>query len=288
MTQSKPWPVNAIAETRQVGPARGLIRPQHYTDDGEFHHARIGPRPDLAGHVQHFWIVTWDRQGAEPVLRETLPHPNVHLIVEDGAATIYGIHSGRFAVTLGNRGAVFGVKFRPGGFRPLLGRSVSTLRNGQLPAAQLLGTEVTEFARRIWEYPDDLALVEAAEALLVERLPPMTEPGLLAGQITDAIADDRSLTTVDGVVARWKIGKRRLQRLFNEHVGIGPKWVINRYRLHSALAEIDGGRTIDWTRLALELGYFDQAHFIRDFKALVGCAPGDYRGGRSTRTPEPT
>jgi AraC-like DNA-binding protein len=52
--------------------------------------------------------------------------------------------------------------------------------------------------------------------------------------------------------------------------------VINRYRLHEALERLAQGGNVEWARLALDLGYFDQAHFIRDFKALVGRTPGEY------------
>ena len=72
---------------------------------------------------------------------------------------------------------------------------------------------------------------------------------------------------------------RALQRLFREYVGVSPKWVINRYRLHEALEQIAAGGAIDWSALALDLGYFDQAHFIRDFRRLVGVSPGAYARG---------
>ena len=67
-----------------------------------------------------------------------------------------------------------------------------------------------------------------------------------------------------------------MQRLFQQYVGIGPKWVISRYRLHEAVEQLAADRSVDWTRLALDLGYFDQAHFIRDFKRLVGRTPADF------------
>ncbi|HJU40524.1 MAG TPA: helix-turn-helix domain-containing protein, partial [Tahibacter sp.] len=67
-----------------------------------------------------------------------------------------------------------------------------------------------------------------------------------------------------------------LQRLFGDYVGASPKWVINRYRLHEAVERLAAGDAVDWADLALELGYFDQAHFNRDFKRLVGRAPGAF------------
>jgi AraC-like DNA-binding protein len=78
------------------------------------------------------------------------------------------------------------------------------------------------------------------------------------------------------VARRFGLGPRSLQRLFREHVGVSPKWVIKRFRLHEALEQVSAGADVDWTQLALDLGYFDQAHFIRDFKAIVGEPPTGY------------
>lgn len=71
----------------------------------------------------------------------------------------------------------------------------------------------------------------------------------------------------------------KLQRLFNEYVGVSPKWVINRYRLHEAVAILAQDQSIDWAQLAADLGYFDQAHFIRDFKSVTGRTPTEYVTG---------
>ena len=62
------------------------------------------------------------------------------------------------------------------------------------------------------------------------------------------------------------------EALFREYVGVTPKWVIQRYRLFEAAERLASGQA-DGAQLAHELGYFDQAHFIRDFKAMVGKSP---------------
>ena len=72
-----------------------------------------------------------------------------------------------------------------------------------------------------------------------------------------------------------------LQRLFGRYVGVSPKWVIQRYRLHEAAEQLATGESVSQTELALNLGYSDQAHFIRDFKAIVGVSPAAY--ARATR-----
>ena len=69
---------------------------------------------------------------------------------------------------------------------------------------------------------------------------------------------------------------RALQRLFAKYVGVSPKWVIQRYRLHEAAEQLASGAPISHSELALTLGYSDQAHFTRDFKAMVGTSPAAY------------
>ncbi|MDF2725313.1 MAG: AraC family transcriptional regulator, partial [Paenibacillus sp.] len=60
------------------------------------------------------------------------------------------------------------------------------------------------------------------------------------------------------------------------YVGVSPKWVIQRYRLHEAAEQMERGEVADWAKLSLELGYYDQAHLIKAFKAIVGKSPEQY------------
>jgi AraC-like DNA-binding protein len=64
--------------------------------------------------------------------------------------------------------------------------------------------------------------------------------------------------------------------LFAEYVGIGPKWVIRRYRLHEVTERLAAGGRVDWAALAADLGYADQAHLVRDFKQMFGEPPTRY------------
>ncbi|KAF1711839.1 AraC family transcriptional regulator [Pseudoxanthomonas sacheonensis] len=261
-----------------AGKARGLLRSA--PAPGVFHHARLSPPAALAAVVQHFWIVRWDLRGCPAQIRETLPHPNAHLVLETGQARVHGVHTGRFATVLEGQGAVFGVKFRPGGFHPFLRAPLSTLRNRSVPLRELFGAEGDCLGPAVLSQQDDAAMAAVAVDFLALHLPPVGEEVERVGRIVDGIAVDRSVNTLEDLVAQWRTGRRALQRMFNEYVGVGPKWVINRYRMHEALERMEQDDELEWARLALELGYFDQAHFIRDFKALVGCPPAEYRRRR--------
>ena len=88
---------------------------------------------------------------------------------------------------------------------------------------------------------------------------------------------DQELLTVAEVATRFATTPRTLQRLFLDLVGVGPKWVLARYRMHDAVAQLDSGYTGTLTDLAHRWGWYDQAHFTRDFTTLVGVTPGQYR-----------
>jgi AraC-like DNA-binding protein len=59
-------------------------------------------------------------------------------------------------------------------------------------------------------------------------------------------------------------------------VGVSPKWVLQRYRLQEAAERMASGEATDPAELALDLGYFDQAHFGNDFRRYVGIPPAAY------------
>lgn len=261
-----------IEPHRDVGPARGVLHEKLVP--GKLQHSRHAPSPVLATWVQHFWSVRWEVHGA-PQQVQTLPHPNVHLVIERGRSGIFGIASGRFTRTLVGRGGVFGVKFRPGGFHPFLGRSVATLANRSLPIASVFSGAV-DIETKVLAQEEPEGMVAVMSEFLAARLPLPDENVERVAGIVDSIVHDRSMTSVEQLALRESMNKRALQRLFGNYVGASPKWVINRYRLHEALELIANGRPPDWTTLALNLGYFDQAHFIRDFKTLVGHSPAQY------------
>jgi AraC-like DNA-binding protein len=264
----------AIGKTRRPPSSepRGVL---HRLAVGEFAHGRFEAPADLADRIEHFWSVRWNLEGLPPQVQETLPHPNVHLVVEPGSIAAWGVHTGRWTRVLQGRSSAFGIKFRPGAFRSLLGRAVSTIADSSIPATTLFGDDAA-MLDGVLACDGDAAAAAFASEFLRTRLPPMAGPALLAGRIVDSAAGDLDLHSADELARRFDMSLRALQRLFNDYVGVGPKWVIKRYRMHEAVARVQAGQPVSWAALAQDLGYFDQAHFIADFRQLVGRTPGDY------------
>jgi AraC-like DNA-binding protein len=199
------------------------------------------------------------------------------VVIERGQpGRLGGVSSGRFTRLLEGEGRVFGIKFRPGGFRPFWHRSMSTLTDRILSLPEAFGADGAAFEAGILALDEDEARLALAENFLRARLPPADANVAVIDNLVARVIADRELTRVEQLAALAGLGTRALQRLFNDYVGITPKWMIQRYRLHEALARLAGGDTPDWAAFALALGYFDQAHFIRDFRTMVGVTPAQY------------
>lgn len=276
--------------TRSPGPPRGLLHLTAHRD--KFRHARHLPDPGLATVVEHYWFVRWDLRGQPPHRQESLTHPSLHLVFErqDLAhhARLVGVVRKRFSRVLEGEGRVFGVKFKPGGFHPFVQTPVSAFTDRQLPAATIFGPDVSALDASLLPHEDDDDMVmRLIDRFLRDRRVHGAPVDLADPQVATVsaivarIAADREITKVGELARRAGLNTRQLQRLFNQYVGASPKWVIQRYRLHDALERVASGAVVDWSALAADLGYFDQAHFIKDFKALVGQSPTDYARGPS-------
>ncbi len=255
-------------------PPRGVLDGQVAPADLDIGYGRWHPPSDLAPFVEHFWSVRWNL--TTPLVRQTLPHPSVHWVTEGQVSEVGGIERGRFVRVIEGRGRVMAAKFRPGGFCAFYARPQHELTGKRRRATELLGVD-GDFAARVMASSDDDALallVAALRARQPERQPRAEE----AERIVAAIAADSDLISVARVSERFGVAPLALQRLFQSKIGIAPKWVIQRYRLHEALARIHTAQ-VSWAQLAHELGFTDQAHFARTFKRFIGRTPGEYARG---------
>ena len=225
-------------------------------------HEYVAPAPDLAPFVARYWLVEWTY--TRPYRQLIVPYPNVHLTLHGDSARLTGVSSGHVYQVLDGAGRVFGIAFRPGMFRSFLGRAVSTITDREFPAAEVFGGVPAKHA------------VSEVEDFLRARLPEPDPKAELAARVVDRITTAPEIVRVDALADEFGTTVRQLQRLFAEHVGVGPKWVIRRYRLHEVGERLASGVEFDWAGLAGELGYADQAHFVRDFTAMVGESPTRY------------
>jgi AraC-like DNA-binding protein len=257
---------------------------------------RHAPSADLAGIIDRFWIVRWDLRGPEGGPREqaTLPFPAVNVVVGDHQPGVFGPTSARFVAKLQGAGSVFGVKFRPAGFRGLLAPGLSArdlVDRSCAPAAAFVdGPAAAAWVERVEALAsgdDDAATtrVRLTEALVRAHHRGLVKEDDEVNQIVELARSDTSLTRVASLATRAGVGVRCLERLVRAAVGVPPKWILRRFRVQEAAARLAANDAVDLPGLALDLGYTDQPHFIRDFRAQTGYTPARYAALCLGRTP---
>lgn len=247
---------------------QGILRPLAGLE--RFELTRVAPPEDLAPFVTLFWTSRWDLPEGETHEQEILPFPGVNLACEDGGLFVHGPCTERFVAKLSGSGSVTGARFTPAGFSAFTRVPMRKLVDRVLPAGEVTG--------RVPEPPP--ATPEACRAHLsayvrafgAERSRDMA----LADRLVAMAQAEARDVTAPRLAAAAGISVRSLHRLLERHVGVGTKWIVRRARVQDAAERVARGERVDWAAVAQELGYHDQAHLIRDFRAQVGATPAAY------------
>ncbi|MGH1342477.1 MAG: helix-turn-helix domain-containing protein [Nannocystales bacterium] len=243
----------------------------------KFGGGRFHPPDSLAPFVEHFWTTHWDLRGEPVYEQDVLPHPTVNVVLEPGCSEVVGVMTGKFTRRLEGLGRVFSATFWPGGYSAFHPGPLTELTDRRVPLGDLLDVDVPTLERRVFvDAGDDAERVDALVGALEACRPRLDPAAAQARDIVRTIIDEPEILRVDDIAAQVGLGVRTLQRLFARHVGVSPKWVIQRKRLHDAAERLAAPEPPDLAALAAELGYADQAHFVRDFRSVVGVAPGSY------------
>ena len=241
---------------------------------------RYAPSAGLADLIGRYWIPVWSLP--RPSTQSTLQHPVCLIVISNTYARFYGVVKGLSSVTLDGDGWAVGVMLRPAAGRLLLQRPVRQAADSWVPLASLPSLDGTALTRRVTEAmtaePDAVdshhAAIAAYESALRSLLP-IDQAGLQINAVIDWLAEHPEVTRVAELATAFGLTERSLQRLVVDRVGLTPKWLIQRRRLHDAVLGLKAGTT-SLADLAAELGYVDQAHFTRDFKTVTGLTPGQY------------
>ncbi|MFG1931214.1 DUF6597 domain-containing transcriptional factor [Mycobacterium sp. NPDC048908] len=258
--------------TSPAAPERGVVG--RAATASVFDLDRWAPSSDAARFVEHFWSVSWDLD--DPFESTVITFPAVHLTNEWGtdgrrhghvlpAVLLHGVVERVFRTTIRGTGTVVGARFHPGGFTARYGRAAGSL-TGRVERAEDLLTDA----------PHDVEGCLAAMESAITAQIPRDDTYARLRELVDRIRDDDRLHRVEQVMQHSPWSARTTQRVFRRYVGVPVKWVLCRYRLQQAALEIDSTQGIDHADLAIRLGWYDQAHFINDFRAMLGATPGEY------------
>lgn len=171
---------------------------------------------------------------------------------------------------------LFGVSFKPGGAYPFLQFPLSELHNRVVTLDALWGPFAAEIRERLQAAPTVQAQFALLERLLLERLRQMPYGLKAVRYAIGQIKAQHGALSIRSLSDDMGMSQKHLIAQFNQWVGGTPKLVARLYRFRHILSTIDPTRPVDWTLVAHQARYYDQSHFIRDFKIFTGHNPTDY------------
>ncbi|XYH94523.1 helix-turn-helix domain-containing protein [Sorangium sp. So ce1128] len=183
-----------------------------------------------------------------------------------------------------------GAEFTPGGAFPFFGSDVEALGGAHISLEAIWGREAALLRERILEAKTPEARLRALESALAARLlrpcaPPARDPAV--DFALTAFADPSRACTVADVTGQLGMSAKRFIRSFTEQVGLTPKRYCRVRRFQQVISAIERGERVSWAGVAAACGYYDQAHFIHDFRAFACLTPTEYVAQRRERNHVP-
>src|SRR5215470_2559402 len=191
-------------------------------------------------------------------------------------ALIAGPHSGFFVIDTAEQDSVMGIHFKPGGAFPFFTEPASELHNQHVALEDLWGGEAQLLRERVLEAPTPQAKFQALETCLIEQAFKPLQRHRAVGYALGLFRNIHTAPAMARVSDQIGISSRRFIELFSNEVGMTPKLFCRVRRFQQVLQMIHRGDDCDWADVAAGCGYFDQAHFIHDFKAFSGINPTTY------------
>ena len=244
---------------------------------------RYAPGPGMAALVRRYWVPVWSLPPGKSTVQRVLQYPVCLLVVSHEYSLMVGVDTGLGRQELTGEGWALGVMLQPAVGAMLLDGPVTRLTDRRMPLTEvpsLDGEAVTVRVREALRADPSSeqahhSAIEVVETAL-RALGPIDDEGLLVNRIVEHVENDSDVHRVGQVCEEFGIGERALQRLTARRIGLTPKWLIQRRRLHEAAERLRTGGRVDLAGVAAELGYADQAHFTRDFRTVTGLTPGAF------------
>lgn len=256
------------------------------------------PSPPLSAFVNIFWL--YEGNLISHAKERVLPNGSVELVINlrDDLIQIYqrndpgqshsfngcvlaGAQSNYFVIDTASQQSIIGIHFRPGGAFPFFKFPADELHNEHVSLDTFWGTKTIELRERLLAAPTPQAKFHLLEQyLLAQASQPLTRHPAVTFALKE-LQNRPATRPLSEVVAQIGLSQRRFIQLFSQEVGLTPKLFWRVQRFQEVLQRIGSEEILDWTEVALTCGYFDQAHFIHDFRAFSGLNPTSYLARRT-------
>ena len=202
-----------------------------------------------------------------------------------GGSLLSGAHSQYQVISTAAQRSIIGVHFRPGGAFPFLRMPAGELRDTSVSLDTLWGAAAVDLRDQLLGAPTHQDRFEILERVLLAELMRGANRHAAVGFALRRFMTEPQVTTVAGVTDQIGLSPKRFIQVFRDETGFTPKVFCRIRRFQQVLGVMEAGvggvKNVEWANVALDCGYFDQAHFIHDFRAFSGINPTSYLANRT-------
>ncbi len=191
-------------------------------------------------------------------------------------AIIAGVNSQYIFLDPQTRLSTIGAVFKPGAIPSLFNIPADEFLDQAISLTDIVDSDIEGFRERLIEAKSPDHKVCLLQSFLLQQLNKTNQSNAAIMRATQLLKNQSAGSSVSDVAEIIGYSRRRFSTLFKQVAGIAPKGYARIQRLQGALQTIRSCSSPDWTDIALSCGYYDQAHFNRDFKALSGLTPAEY------------
>lgn len=248
------------------------------------------PKEDLHSFIKCFWTLEDDGQLLEK--QRIVPDGCMEMIFHYGDLYRQYLSTGKFIIQprcfvfgqitrpldiepTGKTG-IFAVRFSYDGFTPFASVPVNEIENRAVPLIELFGEEVKALEEKVLKSESTQERIELCEAFLLDRLALPESVDRIIKVSVDVMLNLKGQVSVTELSRELNIHRRQLERRFSSVVGLSPKQLSRIIRLQSTLKLLLTGQFTSLTALAYEGTYYDQAHFIKEFREFTGLSPKQF------------
>ena len=251
------------------------------------------PVPPLSRFVDIFWL--YEGRGTEHKTECILPTGTLELAINlrqnelrfydtehpencsrFSGAVVSGAHGRGFTPDSEEEIFIIGVHFKPGGAFPFLGLPASELADTHVDLETLWGSSARRLRERLSEATTSAERFQLLQEALLNRLCQRVEKHYAVSAALEMFGKNQPGPAVRAIAKYLGLSQRRFIQVFKAEVGLTPKLFSRIQRFQQTRTRIQQNRSPNWADLALDLGYFDQSHLIREFVEFSGLSPTDY------------
>ncbi len=255
------------------------------------------PNQDLAAFIKYYWTLESPEEEM-PEKQTIVPDGCMEMIFHYGSLYKQYLENGNRIIQprcfvigqltrpleiepTGDTG-IFSIRFHPEGFLPFTGNSIKEMENTAVPLEMLFGKDGREIGQQILNADSTSERIKLIEIFLLNRLTDIKTIDRIVKSTVSTIITANGQLPVEELSRLSKVNRRQLVRKFSAAIGLSPKQVSRTIRLQAALKMLLNDQYSSLADLAYENQYYDQAHFIREFKEFTGSTPKEFYGSHLT------